>query len=65
MICWRMAPSVKAHDPAPMPRAKKIFAGRNMTFSETMNDAVEDAQAIVIVTRWGAVQSFAAARREA
>ena len=45
---------VKAHDPIAIPNAKKMLgAGKErVTFAATLAEAVEGAQAILVITRW-------------
>ena len=43
---------VTAYDPVAIPEARKIFADRNVSFCQSLEDAVKEADAIIIVTRW-------------
>lgn len=43
---------IKAYDPAANLEAKKIFANRNIDFCNDLNETINDAQAILLLTRW-------------
>jgi UDPglucose 6-dehydrogenase/GDP-mannose 6-dehydrogenase len=43
---------IKAYDPAANREAKKIFSNRDIDFRNELNETVNDAQAILILTRW-------------
>jgi len=43
---------VTVHDPVAIPLARKIFAGTDISYREDLAEAIEKAQAIVLVTRW-------------
>jgi UDP-glucose 6-dehydrogenase len=45
---------VKAHDPIAIPNAKKMLGAgkKRVTFAATLAEAVEGAQAILVITRW-------------
>jgi UDPglucose 6-dehydrogenase/GDP-mannose 6-dehydrogenase len=43
---------IKAYDPVANLEAKKIFANRNIDFCNDLNETINDAQAILLVTRW-------------
>lgn len=43
---------IKAYDPAAQEEAKKIFGAENLAFAETLSEAVEDSEVVVILTRW-------------
>jgi len=49
--------SIKAYDPEAMPEAKKIFSKGEIGFSETPEKALDDADALIIVTEWKVFQS--------
>ena len=44
--------SLKAYDPAAREEAREIFRGDNVHVCENLGDALSDAQAVVLVTRW-------------
>ena len=44
---------VTAHDPVAMAGARQRINGQNVVFAEQLEQAIEDADAVVIVTRWG------------
>jgi UDPglucose 6-dehydrogenase len=45
--------TVTAYDPVAMPETKRIFNGiKGLTYAETQNQALENADALVIVTEW-------------
>jgi UDPglucose 6-dehydrogenase len=49
---------IRAHDPVAMDEARRVFAGvANVEFAATPNDAVEGADALVVVTEWKAYRS--------
>lgn len=43
---------VKAYDPIAREQAEKLFANPALIFSETLEDAINDADAIVLLTGW-------------
>jgi UDPglucose 6-dehydrogenase len=43
---------IRAYDPEAMPEAKKIFTNGDLEFCAGLNEALNDAQAVVLVTRW-------------
>ena len=43
---------VRAFDPVAREAARKIFGNGQLAFSETLSDAIHDAQAILLLTRW-------------
>lgn len=43
---------VAAYDPAAGAEARKIFAGRSVQLCDSLEEAVHDAEAILLVTRW-------------
>jgi UDPglucose 6-dehydrogenase len=43
---------VAAYDPAAGAEARKIFAGRPVQLCDSLEEAVHDAEAILLVTRW-------------
>ena len=43
---------LRAYDPAARDEAQKIFADGELQFCESLAEAIADAQAIVLVTRW-------------
>lgn len=43
---------IKAYDPAANLEAKKIFANRNIDFCNDLNETINDAEAILLLTRW-------------
>ncbi len=50
---WQAGASVHAYDPAAMDETKKIYANQeNLTLSDTADDALCDADALVICTEW-------------
>ena len=50
---WRVGAKVQAYDPVAMPEAKKIYGERfDFTLWQTAYDALENADALVIVTEW-------------
>jgi UDPglucose 6-dehydrogenase len=58
---------VTAHDPVAMAGARQRINGQNVVFAEQLEQAIEDADAVVIVTRWGqfdALPEILAARDE-
>lgn len=44
--------SLKAYDPAAREEAREIFRGDSVHVCENLGDALSDAQAVVLVTRW-------------
>jgi len=44
--------SIRAYDPVANREAETIFSDTQISFCESLREAVEDAQAVVIVTRW-------------
>ena len=50
---WRVGVKVQAYDPVAMPEAKKIYGERvDFTLWQTAYEALENADALVIVTEW-------------
>ena len=50
--------TVSAYDPVAMNEAKRIFGNtQGLSFAETQNQALENADALVIVTEWKAFRS--------
>jgi UDPglucose 6-dehydrogenase/GDP-mannose 6-dehydrogenase len=43
---------IKAYDPAANPEAKKIFVNHNIDFCNELNETINDAQAILLLTCW-------------
>jgi UDPglucose 6-dehydrogenase len=43
---------VQAYDPAARHEAEKLFSPDNITYSDTLEAALEDAEAVVLMTRW-------------
>ncbi len=43
---------IKAYDPRARDEAHKLFGNRNIVFCDDLKQTLEDAQAIVLVTRW-------------
>jgi UDPglucose 6-dehydrogenase len=43
---------VQAYDPAARHEAEKLFSPDNITYSDTLEGALEDAEAVVLMTRW-------------
>ena len=43
---------VKVFDPAAMKKAEKIFYDNTLTFAPTLSQAIEGAEAVVLLTRW-------------
>lgn len=50
--------SVLAYDPAAQNEARKVFGDRNIRYVASARDAVEAAQAVVLVTRWDEFRSL-------
>jgi UDPglucose 6-dehydrogenase/GDP-mannose 6-dehydrogenase len=44
--------SLKAYDPAAREEAREIFRGDSVQICDNLSDALSDAQAVVLVTRW-------------
>jgi UDPglucose 6-dehydrogenase len=50
---WDKGASVQAYDPVAMPEAARLYPGRDdLRFSSTLEEALEGADALVIVTEW-------------
>jgi UDPglucose 6-dehydrogenase len=50
--------TIAAHDPVAMPEAQRVFAGiTGLRFAANANDALEGANALIIVTEWKAYRS--------
>jgi UDPglucose 6-dehydrogenase len=49
---------IKAYDPAAQEEAKKIFGAESLAFAETLPEAVDDAEVVVILTRWPEFQEL-------
>ena len=49
---------VKAHDPVANQEARKIFPCGSIEFCETLAQALDNAEAIVLVTRWEAFRKL-------
>jgi UDPglucose 6-dehydrogenase len=50
--------SVVAYDPVAMPEARRVFEGvERLTFAASANEALEEADALLIVTEWKAFRS--------
>jgi len=43
---------LKGYDPAAMEEAAKVFTGQSVAFCNTLEEVVQDVDAIVLVTRW-------------
>jgi len=43
---------VRAYDPIAQHEAKKVFINKNLTYSDTLSLALEDVQAVLLMTRW-------------
>lgn len=43
---------VRAFDPVARAQAEKVFVGRGLAFVDTLADAVEEVDAVMLVTRW-------------
>jgi len=43
---------IKAYDPVANSEAQKIFGNRNIDFCSNLNEAINDVQAILLLTRW-------------
>lgn len=50
--------AVKAYDPVAEGEAKKIFGAESLTFAKTLEDAIKDAEVVVILTRWPEFQKL-------
>jgi UDPglucose 6-dehydrogenase/GDP-mannose 6-dehydrogenase len=48
----RCGAKVRAFDPVAAHEAKKIFPATNLTICDSLEDAIKDAEAILLVTRW-------------
>lgn len=44
--------SVQAYDPAAIQEAKKYFGENGITYCDTLSQAIEDVDAVVLLTRW-------------
>jgi UDPglucose 6-dehydrogenase len=54
----RRGAHITAHDPVAMDEARRVFAGVDgLTFAATPNEALADADALVVVTEWKAYRS--------
>jgi UDPglucose 6-dehydrogenase len=54
----RRGARITAHDPVAMDEARRVFAGvEGITFAATPNEALVDADALVVVTEWKAYRS--------
>jgi UDPglucose 6-dehydrogenase len=55
---WAMGATVTAYDPAAMKETRHIYGERSdLSFTENTKDALQDADALVIVTEWKAFKS--------
>ncbi len=55
---WAKGATVTAHDPVAMKETKRIYGERaNLRYAETPLDALQDADALIIVTEWKAYKS--------
>ena len=55
---WSMGATVTAYDPAAMKETRHIYGDRaDLRFTENSKDALQDADALVIVTEWKAFKS--------
>ena len=55
---WQAGASVRAYDPAAREEARRLYGEReDLTICETRNDALEDADALVVVTEWNEFRS--------
>ncbi len=55
---WSMGASVTAYDPAAMKETRHIYGDRgDLRFAENSKDALQDADALIIVTEWKAFKS--------
>ncbi len=55
---WEAGASVQAYDPEAMDEAERLYGGEEgLTLCETLYDAVEDADALVICTEWQVFRS--------
>lgn len=55
---WAKGATVNAHDPVAMKEAKHIYGERDdLRYAETPLDALQDADALIIVTEWKAFKS--------
>ena len=43
---------VRAYDPVAQHEAKKVFGNKNITYSDTLSHVLEEAQAVLLMTRW-------------
>jgi UDPglucose 6-dehydrogenase/GDP-mannose 6-dehydrogenase len=43
---------VRAYDPVAQHEAKKVFGNKNITYSDTLSQVLEEAQAVLLMTRW-------------
>jgi UDPglucose 6-dehydrogenase len=54
----RRGAHITAHDPVAMDEARRVFAGVDgLTFAATPNEALADADALIVVTEWKAYRS--------
>jgi UDPglucose 6-dehydrogenase/GDP-mannose 6-dehydrogenase len=51
--------SVKAYDPVAIPEARKVL-GSDIAFAQTMDECLEDVDAVVLLTRWKQFESIPA-----
>ena len=49
---------IKAYDPVAQEEAKKIFGAESLAFAETLSEAVDDSEVVVILTRWPEFQEL-------
>ena len=62
---WRAGASVRAYDPQALPTARKLYGERpDLVLCETRDDALRDADALVVATEWNEFRSpdFAAVK---
>lgn len=57
-LLWEAGARVQAHDPVAMPEAKAIYGDRvDLTFCQTPEEALQNADALAIVTEWSVFSS--------
>jgi UDPglucose 6-dehydrogenase len=50
---WKLGATVTAYDPVAMPESKRIYGGdARLSYADSATQALEDADALVIVTEW-------------
>ena len=55
---WQAGAKVKAYDPVAMTECKRIYGGQNgLTLCQSPNEALSDADALLIVTEWNIFRS--------